>query len=74
MANSFSTRYDQSFVLVVGIDTYSHLRPLQGAVNDASAVAQLLLDKFGFSKENIFILLNQEATGQNILDHLEILS
>lgn len=68
------TKYDGSFALVVGINAYEKLSPLLGAVNDASAVADLLRSRFEFREEDIFVLLDQAATQRSVLDHLEILS
>jgi len=72
--STLSTKYDRSFALIVGINAYEKLNPLLGAVNDASAVTDLLRSRFEFRGENIFVLLDQEATQRNVIDHLEILS
>jgi len=37
--------------LVIGINDYSHLRKLETAVNDATQVAQVLQDEYGFKTE-----------------------
>lgn len=41
---------------------------LDGAVNDAKAIAELLVHRFGFASENARLLRNQEATRGAILD------
>ncbi len=74
MENSLSTKYDESLAVIVGINAYTHLQHLHGAVNDASAVAELLFNRFAFDRQNVSILLDQEATQQNICDRLEIVS
>jgi len=71
---TYQSEYTGSWALIVGINAYSHLGSLQGAVNDATAVAAILQDKFEFPQDHICLLLNQEATQRAILDHLEILA
>lgn len=74
MDSVFSTEYGKSLAVIVGINDYSHLGRLRGASSDASAVADLLVGEFGFDSEDVFILLDQEATRPNILDHLELVA
>jgi hypothetical protein len=71
---SSRTEYTGSWALVVGIGAYSHLGLLQGAVNDATAIAAILKDEFRFPQDHIFLLLEQNATRHAILSHLEFLS
>ena len=40
--------YDQSWALVIGINKYQNVDPLHYAVNDAVAVREMLMDKYGF--------------------------
>ncbi len=40
--------YGHYYALVIGNNTYQYLKPLQTAVADAKAVAQVLRDKYGF--------------------------
>ncbi len=59
--------------LVIGIDTYGgKWPPLENAVRDAKAVAEVLTTKFVFEK--VYTLYNQEATRDNILGTLERLA
>ena len=74
MDNVLSTEYSDSLAVVVGINDYSHLGRLRGAVSDASSVANLLRSEFAFKSQNVFVLLDQEATQGNILDHLELVA
>ena len=58
------------FALLIGIDTYSNselIAPLKDAVSDTLALREALISKVGFQPENVKMLLNQEATYQNIL-------
>lgn len=59
--------YQKSWALVIGIDNYSHpkIPDLRYAVNDAKSVA-IALEHLGFPGEQIFLLLNEQATHQAI--------
>lgn len=41
---------------------------LDGAVNDADAMTEILVHRFGFARENVRVLRNREATHAAILD------
>ena len=58
--------YDDSWAVIIGIDRYKYSEPLKYAVNDASAVRDLLISKFNFSKDNIRLIKDEEATLQSI--------
>src|SRR5215813_8483818 len=57
------TLYQQSWAVVIGIDTYQHhqIPALRYAVNDATSVAEAL-ERMGFPRDHIVRLLNQQAT------------
>jgi len=74
MNNVLSTKYDDSLAVIVGINEYSHLGRLRGAAVDASSLAKLLVSEHAFKSQDVFILLDQEATQDNILDHLELIA
>lgn len=63
----YDTRYDQSRALIIGINQYSNATPLDYACNDAKAVAAVLRDQFEFLESNVSILLNKDATKENVL-------
>lgn len=67
---TYQHRYQHSWAVVVGINEYEHCGPLGYACNDARAVAAALVEKFGFPKENVKLLLDGEATKQAILGAL----
>ena len=54
--------------LVIGIDTYGGGYQLNGCVNDARAMTDILRETFDFSHENIRLLTNADATKDGILD------
>jgi hypothetical protein len=60
--SSYLPKYAKSWGLVIGIDQYQHEGPLLHAGNDATAVAEVLVNRFGFHRENVTVLLNEDAT------------
>src|SRR5262245_37793515 len=45
--------------------------PLDGAVNDALSMRDILLYRFGFTRENVHLLLDEKARRQAILDGIK---
>ena len=62
--------FRESWALVIGIDRYRHLPPLQAAVQDAHRVAEALGD-VGFATERVIVLTDHRATRADILGVLE---
>lgn len=62
--------YRDSWAVVAGIDNYAKWPKLQYAVNDATGVRDILLNKFGFKPDHVITLLNEEATREKILSVL----
>ena len=62
--------YRESWAAIIGIDNYQKWPRLRYAANDAKAVRDLLIQKYKFKPQNVFLLLNEEATRQNILSLL----
>lgn len=56
------THYANSYALVIGINSYAHVSPLSYAVNDATAVRDLLVNELGFPTGNVTCLLDKHAT------------
>ena len=57
--------------LLVGIDAYQSVSPLNGPVNDANDMAAFLVEQAGFQQSDLRLLLNAEATRDNILAAIE---
>ena len=55
-----------NYLLVIGIDKYVHLTPLNNAVKDAKDMVDLLLKKFQFETDFTKVLFDQDATKENI--------
>ena len=62
--------YRESWAAVIGIDAYQTWPKLGYAANDAQAVRDLLIKKYNFKPDHTFLLLDKEATRQNILSLL----
>ena len=58
--------YDNSYAVIIGINEYTKSKTLKYAVNDAKAIKELLVDKFGFKNKNVKLLLDSEATYNSI--------
>jgi uncharacterized caspase-like protein len=54
------------WAVVVGIDSYPNIRPLKYAVADARAFYELLVTGNQVPAENVFLLLNEQATLQEL--------
>ncbi|MEE2858326.1 MAG: caspase family protein [Candidatus Neomarinimicrobiota bacterium] len=59
--------YDESWALLIGINEYQNVPPLNYAVNDAVAVKDMLIESYGFKEENIILIIDEEATKTNII-------
>ena len=58
------------WALIIGIDRYQHAPDLTTAVHDATAVREVLIERYGFGRERIMELLNDQATRTGIEDAL----
>ena len=54
------------YALLVGIDKYQAITPLDGCTADVKLMQQVLTDKFGFPAANIETLLDAQATFEGI--------
>ena len=54
--------YGKSVAVVMGIDNYTHLPKLNGAVRDATEVARVFKEELGF--DEVITLQNEEITGE----------
>ncbi len=62
--------YGESWAVIAAIDNYPKWPKLQYAVNDAGAIRDLLLNKFGFKRDHVITLFNEEATREKLLSVL----
>ena len=61
--------YRNSWALVIGINVYRHISPLEFARHDAEAVAEILTEQFDFPQDNVTLLLDESATRDAIRSH-----
>jgi hypothetical protein len=54
------------WALIIGINTYKNVPPLDSAVKDAVGVRDVLVQRYGFRRDRIIELLNEQATRTNI--------
>ena len=57
--------------LLIGIDEYQHVSRLNGTVNDAQAMKSFITENVGYHDGDIMMLLDSEATRDNILTSVE---
>lgn len=60
--------YSESWALIIGINDYQNVDPLSYAVDDAMAINNILTEKYGFKKEHIKLITDEEATKDNIMN------
>ena len=65
---NYTPHYSNSRALIIGINKYSTVSPLEYAVKDATAVGEILKSRFGFPEDSIRILINKDATRSKIMD------
>jgi hypothetical protein len=68
--NSYARRSGSSQALVIGINTYRHVSPLNFAVADAHSDVDLLRREFQFPRCNVHVLTNRKATKVAVLAKL----
>ncbi|MDJ0837229.1 MAG: caspase family protein [Acidobacteriota bacterium] len=66
-----SRRPGKKWALLVGINRYQNLPPLQGCVNDVGLMKDLLVKNFGFPPGQIIVLLDEKATRKAIIERFE---
>ena len=59
--------YNNSWALIIGINDYTSVSPLDYARNDAEAISEILIRRFQFPASNIISLYDAEATRENII-------
>jgi hypothetical protein len=67
MAHLYEPTYRNSWALAIGINAYRTAGKLAGAVNDAKAVSNLLIERFAFPKSNVTLLTDEAASKEAIL-------
>lgn len=65
---AYQPQYKNSWALVVGVNAYRYVSPLDYACNDADAVASVLTEELGFPAPQVTILKDGDATKQAILE------
>ncbi|MCY4129616.1 MAG: caspase family protein, partial [Gammaproteobacteria bacterium] len=60
-------RRNRRRALLIGIDKYRHVSPLNGPVKDAKDLEAFIKGHMGFKKSDVRLLLDREATKKNIM-------
>jgi uncharacterized caspase-like protein len=67
MPTPYTSKYNDSFALVIGIDRYLHVNPLETACEDARSIADMLSGELSFPTPNVRLLLDGKATRERIM-------
>ena len=63
----YDSFYSNSWAICIGINSYQNVQPLKFAVNDATEFANMLIQYFSFSTENVKLIINEQATKKEIM-------
>jgi Caspase domain len=63
----YEPRYNNSWALIIGIEKYRHVNPLEIARADAESIRDVLVQKFQFPPRNVSVLLDSQATRNRIM-------
>lgn len=71
-----SKTISRKYGLLIGINKYisSDIPPLAGCLNDTRIMEKILMQRYGFEENNMFTLLDNNATRQGILNAFKSLS
>jgi hypothetical protein len=69
----FTAAEGKNYLLIIAIDKYKFWKSLSNPVKDARDVKKVLMEKYGFTQDNVLELYNEEATPDNIRDQFESL-
>ncbi len=59
------------YALIIGINRYHEWKPLETAVNDALALKDILIGRYGFEEKNITMLTDNNARWENIIGQMK---
>ena len=62
--------YRESWAVIIGVNDYQHWPKLRYAVNDANAIEETLVSRFGFQPNHVRKLIDGNATRQRIMQVL----
>jgi uncharacterized caspase-like protein len=68
------TGWGDFYALIVGINDYQEWNPLQTAVKDATALKEILVDRYGFAEDRVVLLTDKEASRGRIVQALRNLA
>lgn len=64
--SEYNATESKNYLLVIGINSYTHWPILNNAVADATMITRVLTTMYKFNNENVTLLLNEDATTKNI--------
>jgi hypothetical protein len=67
------TAKGEQYALLIGINDYTIIRQLEGPLNDVQLISEILQKNGKFSRSNIKILTNEQASKRNIIAEIKSL-
>ena len=58
--------YESSWAVIVGINNYIHFNRLDNALKDALGIAEVLVTRLDFSRENVFLALDPKPDSREV--------
>lgn len=65
----YKAEYQEKFAFIIGINNYKNVNSLEYAENDAKSIKDILINEYRYKKDNITLLLGEDANKENILNH-----
>lgn len=63
----------KNYLMIIGIDRYTHWNPLKNAVKDCNDLVGLLTKEYKFEQTDVYALYNEQANMDNIIETFEYL-
>ncbi|MEM6262848.1 MAG: caspase family protein [Bacteroidota bacterium] len=70
---NFGKKRGKDYLLMIGIDRYNYWSKLHNATKDCRDIAGLLTTKYQFDRDHTYMLLDNQATRENIIETFETL-
>jgi formylglycine-generating enzyme len=61
----------KNFLLGIGIQVYQKFSQLPNGAKDVEDIGRVLMERYHFEEENVKLLINEAATREEIIEHLE---
>ncbi|MEP7267551.1 MAG: caspase family protein [Saprospiraceae bacterium] len=63
----------KNHLFAIGINTYANFPKLTNAKKDIEDISDILVTQYSFDNDNVQVILDEQASRQNIIDRLDAL-